>query len=394
VIARRLPPTWSPLTARAVLGARRSAAQAREDQQQLRRLLRQRHGARDLLLTDSGTSALRLAFTAATSRGGASNLVALPAWSCYDLATAADGAGADVILYDLDPATLGPDWDSFEAALSHDPAAVVIVHPFGIPVTMNAVRQRTAARGTLVIEDAAQAVSAEIEGLPVGSHGDMAILSFGRGKGWTGGSGGALLLGKYAPADLTLPGPERLASPPGTVGILAKSLVQWALGRPALYALPASLPFLGLGRTVYHPPHVPSRPTDAMAALLLAVDPLLDEEVATRRKQAARLRATVESSGAGVVPGQGTGNPSWLRLPFLPSDRLRRRLDGSAGRRLGILQGYPIPLARLPGFADRLLHQVPAPGAEQLAARLHTIPTHSLLTEGDLRRIERWLTAS
>ncbi len=67
------------------------------------------------VLTDSGTTALTLAIRAAQRiRPGP---VSLPAYCCYDLATAADGAGADVLLYDLDPLTLGPDWSSFERTL-------------------------------------------------------------------------------------------------------------------------------------------------------------------------------------------------------------------------------------------------------------------------------------
>lgn len=389
---RSLPPTWSPLTARAVLGARRSAAEAVEDQRGLRALLTERHGARDVLLTDSGTSALRLALTAATRRAGASRLVALPSWSCYDLATAADGADVEVVLYDLDPDTLGPDWAALDAALVHRPAAVVVVHPFGVPVSIAEVRRRAAASGAVIIEDAAQAVSAELDGRSAGSHGDLAILSFGRGKGWTGGGGGALLLGSSAPRDLALP--HDLLAPAGSAGsILAKSLVQWGLGRPALYGIPSALPFLGLGQTVYHPPHAPRHPSPAMAAMLLATNPMLGAEVEARRARAERLRARVEQSGAGTVPRPTTGTPGWLRLPFLPTDRFLPRLATSAARRLGILPGYPIPLARLPGFSGRLRHSGATPGGELLAARLHTIPTHSLVTDGDLGRIERWLGA-
>lgn len=391
MIGRCLPPTYSPLTARAVLAARRSAAQAAEDQRQLRALLLQRHAARDLLLTDSGTSALRLGLAAATARSGATRLVALPAWSCYDLATAADGADVEVVLYDLDPATLGPDWNSFEAALAHRPAAVVVVHPFGLPVPIREVRQRSAGTGTIIIEDAAQAISAELDGAPAGSLGDFGILSFGRGKGWTGGGGGALLLGGQAPEDLRLPAPASLATAGDSGAVLLKSLVQWAVGRPALYGIPSSLPFLGLGQTVYHPPHAPRHPAAAMAAMLLATNPLLNDEARIRRQNAARLRAVVEAVGAGTVPSPAAGTASWLRLPFLPSDAMLARLRGTTAKRLGILPGYPIALAQLPGFGGRVKQRLPSPGAELLAARLHTIPTHSLLTEGDLARLEQWL---
>jgi dTDP-4-amino-4,6-dideoxygalactose transaminase len=353
----------------------------------LQQHLRARYSAREVLLTDSGTSALRLALALATGRSGASRLVALPAWSCYDLATAADGAGVEVVLYDLDPLTLGPDWTSFDAALSHKSAAVVVVHPFGIPAPIAEARRRALPTGALIIEDAAQAIGAEPDGKPAGSHGDLAILSFGRGKGWTGGGGGALL----SHAEIALPSAESLDASAGSGGVLVKSLIQWGLGRPSLYGVPSSLPFVGLGQTVYHPPHAPRRPTSAMAGILMQTEPLLGSEVAARRRNAARLASAVQASGAGQVPGAGAAQGGWLRLPFLPSDTLRSRLRQGEGRRLGVLPGYPIALARLPGFAERLRHVTPTPGAELLAERLHTIPTHSLLTATDLTRIEAWL---
>lgn len=391
MIGRTLPPTHSPLTAPAVLAARRSPSGAGEDQARLRDLLRQRHATRDVLFTDSGTSALQLALTTATARPGAGRLVALPAWSCYDLATAADGANVEVVLYDLDPATLGPDWTSLESALRLRPAAVVIVHPFGLPVPVAEVRGRVGSSGTIIIEDAAQAVSAEFDGRPAGSHGDFGILSFGRGKGWTGGGGGALLLGAQSPDDLSLPRSDALAPSASSGSALLKSLVQWALGRPSLYGIPASMPFLGLGQTVYHPAHPPRHPTSVMAAMLLATAPLLAGEVSVRRRNAERLRGVVEASGLGSVPRAVTGTPSWLRLPFLPSDRSFARVQQGDARRLGILPGYPIALAHLPGFAGRLRHTGETPGGIELAARLHTIPTHSLMGESDLQRLEEWI---
>lgn len=384
MIGRTLPPTWSPITAGAVLAGRAGGSTA---QAALQQQLRARYAARDVLLTDGGTSALRLGLTLATARSGASRLVALPAWSCYDLATAADGAGVEVVLYDLDPLTLGPDWASFDAALAKGPAAVVVVHPFGIPAPIALAKQHARLAGALVIEDAAQAIGAELDGKPAGSHGDLAILSFGRGKGWTGGGGGALL----SLGDLALPAPESLEAPAGSGGVLVKSLIQWGLGRPSLYGIPSSLPFLGLGQTVYHPPHAPRRPTSAMAGILMRTEPLLGNEVTVRRRHAARLTSAVQSAGAGQVPGADAVQGGWLRLPFLPSDALLRRLRRGEGRQLGILPGYPIALARLPGFAERLRHVTPTPGADLLAERLHTIPTHSLLSAADLTRIEAWL---
>ena len=68
--------------------------------------LRARYAATDVVLTDSGTSALILALQALVPAGGT---VAYPAYACIDLTAAALGAGMRVRLYDLDPATLSPD---------------------------------------------------------------------------------------------------------------------------------------------------------------------------------------------------------------------------------------------------------------------------------------------
>ena len=56
------------------------------------------------------------------------------------------------------------------------------------------------------------------------------------------------------------------------------------------------------------------------------------------------------------------------------------------------MPGYPLSLADLPGFAGRVFNAAdPFPGARRLAARLGTLPTHSLVEPADLTDIRRWL---
>src|SRR3990172_5080290 len=93
-VFRRQLPVYSPVSWQAIwagIGAAlstRSAAAARE---QLTGLIKQRFDASDVLLTDSGTAALRLAIAGA-ARANPGSCTALPAYCCYDVATAADGA--------------------------------------------------------------------------------------------------------------------------------------------------------------------------------------------------------------------------------------------------------------------------------------------------------------
>src|SRR5262249_36974288 len=152
-------------------------------------LLRSRYDARVVHLTSSGTSALQVAIRLARVRAG-DGPVALPAYGCYDIASAAVGADLPIALYDVDPATLSPDLDSLSAVLAGGARIVVVAPVAGMPVDWSGVEQCAGAFGAFLVEDAAQGHGAFLRGRPVGSLGPLSVLSFGRGKGWTGGAGG------------------------------------------------------------------------------------------------------------------------------------------------------------------------------------------------------------
>jgi len=390
---RVLPPVHSPVTLAAVAsGIGALAGGAARARAEVMAGLGERFGCRDLLLTDSGTSALTLALRAGAKR--APGPVALPAYCCYDIATAADGAGVQVLLYDLDPATLGPDLPTLRAALEQGARTVVVAHLYGIPVDLAAVRSLADQHAALLIEDAAQGAGAGYGGRPLGSLGSLGVLSFGRGKGVTSGCGGALLgnddAGSTALAavrDGLLPGSTSATEP---IALLA----QWLLARPSLYAIPASLPFLGLGETVYRRP----RETRGMSAFALGVLrrtlPATDREAAARRAHAERLlqRLGVAVKNLEAVRPPAGAVPGYLRLPVLAQDASRGRLGSGAARHLGIRPGYPATLSELPGFGIRVRNaRAGFPGARRLVASLFTLPTHGLLSDRDLRTLERWV---
>lgn len=391
---RYLPPVRSPVTLGAVLAGLAPAASAPE---QVRARIAAEYAPDDVLLTDSGTSALRLALAgAALSAGRADALVAMPAYCCYDIATAADGAGVRVALYDLDPATLSPDPGSLERALALGARAVVVAHLYGFPVDLGMVRRLAAQARALLIEDAAQGVGGSYEGRALGAHGELAILSFGRGKGRTGGGGGALLARGARGLELlervrSLAGPSR-----GGRRSALRLAAQWLLARPSLYRLPASLPFLGLGETPYHQPWEPRAMAPGPAAALLWSWEASGREAARRRATGTELiRQLTEGRkdepaghwGRPVRPVAGA-QPGYLRFPLvLDAPRDLRPVRG-----LGIMPGYPLALPDLPGFGSRCAVTGEAHhGARTLAARLCTLPTHSWVRTRDLDGMERWL---
>jgi perosamine synthetase len=337
--------------------------------------LRQAYSPRELYLTDSGTSALRLALQAAQAVTNAP--VALPAYSCYDVATAADGAGTPFLLYDLDPATLSPDLGSLRGVLEAGARCVVVAHLYGVPADLGAVEALAAEFGALVIEDAAQGSGCEWKGKPAGAHGALGVLSFGRGKGVTGGRGGALLVNDTsleAAVSAAWQASTGIRTPRGSIRDFLVLKAQWLFGRPSLYWIPASLPFLGLGETTYKAPHPAGGISTLAAGVLTRTLPLVSAEVPLRLGNAARLGAAV--TGVGHVRPASGWESGWLRYPVVLQRTATDVLtDYHAG--FGVMRGYPQSLSDLEGFGARRLNAADwFPGARMLAERLVTIPTH------------------
>jgi dTDP-4-amino-4,6-dideoxygalactose transaminase len=354
-------------------------------------LLRAEYAPRELLLTDSGTSALALALSlSAAERPGP---VALPAFCCYDIATAVDAAGVPFVLYDVDPATLGPDFDSLRRVLASGARTVVVAHLYGIPVDLGAAMALADEFGVAVVEDAAQGVGARWRGRTLGTVGRYGVLSFGRGKGVTGGGGGALLANTPdAAAALRMRTSEVSARRPG-LRLAAATAAQWLLARPSVYGVPSALPFLGLGETIYRAPRPPARP--ALFTLGVLSRTLRDTETETsiRKAHARRLLAAIGASpelrGYRAPAGAEAG---YLRFPLFVASKARGRFEVPAARRLGIWPSYPRSLADLPGFGERKKSAETCAGARELAAALVTLPTHGRLQERDLRGLEQLIS--
>ncbi len=395
-LGRVIPPVRSPLSLQALgtgLAALVSGAGSAESV--LSETLCRRFGSRRLIFTDSGTSALILALRATRDDGAPGPApVALPAYGCYDLATAADGADVPVLLYDIDPETLGPEMTSLRAALERGARTVVVAHLYGVPVDLALVRAELRTPGARLVEYAAQGAGAAYVGRPLGAHGSYAVLSFGRGKGITSGQGGALLANDKQASAIIKELSSSVSAARADLSEPLAAAAQWLLARPSLYGIPSSLPFLGLGETVYRPPREPRQMSAFALGVLGRTLELADRETGMRRARAERLLAAIQRHGATIKPILAPRHsvPGWLRLPVIAADTQRSRLRSAQARRLGIMPGYPETLADLPGFRARVRNvDARFDGARHLTASLFTLPTHGALSEADLSRLERWL---
>lgn len=386
-------PVHSPITAGALGAALRTAlwggGAGGAARHRLAETLAGEFDARVVTLCGSGTDALARALGVAAARVGRDTKVALPAYTCFDLATAACTAGLPVVLYDLDPVTLGPDLDSLREALRAGALVVVVSPLYGMPVDWEGVEALAAEFGAVPIEDAAQGQGACWRGRVLGSLGPLSVLSFGRGKGWTGGAGGALLLRYPGASEEEVP--RAVEAPDRKAPILA--VAQWVLGRPAWYGVPASIPWLGLGETRYREPS-PARELGSVSAVLLEATREAAARAAVSRRALAGELLMRLPAGGGVLPVEPLpgASPGYLRLPLRVPGGGRHLASSREARRLGIASGYPSPLAELPALRA-LLSGGPKswPGAEALVRELITLPTHPLVTGADLDSLARWL---
>ncbi len=387
-------PVYSPLPigalaagVRALMGGGRGAAEGVDA------LLRGGYVPQELLLTDSGTSALALALSlSAAERPGP---VALPAFCCYDIATAVDAAGVAFTLYDVDPTTLGPDFDSLRRVLSSGASTVVVAYLYGIPVDLVAVGAVADEFGAAVVEDAAQGVGAYWRGRAVGTAGQYGVLSFGRGKGVTGGGGGALLANTTEAGAALRTQAAQVSARRNGLRPAAVAAAQWLLARPSVYGVLSAMPLLGLGDTIYRAPHPPAKPALFTLGVLSRTLRGAETETSIRRAHAQRLLDAI-----GTEPGlRGYRAPAgaeagYLRFPLFVASRARGRLGAPAARRLGIWPSYPRSLADLSGFGERRMNTTePCAGGRELAAALVTLPTHGRLEERDLRGLEQLISS-
>jgi dTDP-4-amino-4,6-dideoxygalactose transaminase len=118
--------------------------------------------------------------------------VAVPTFCCTSVIPPILAVRAIPILTDvgeelsLTPETLG-------RVLSSKTKAVIVPHLFGNPSQIKEIVEMCHDRGIFVIDDAAQAFGATLDGQPLGTFGDAGVVSFGNGKICFGTGGGVLV---------------------------------------------------------------------------------------------------------------------------------------------------------------------------------------------------------
>jgi perosamine synthetase len=353
---------------------------------EVERQIRQEFGVRHVFLTSSGKAALTLTFKALRALAPAARTrVVLPAYTCFSVPAAVLNAGLQPVLCDIDPATFDFDHRELGAKVNDQTLCVVAQHLFGVPAAIEKIRAVCQRHRVLLVEDAAQAMGGECCGRRLGTLGDVGIFSLGRGKSITCGSGGVVVTNSDAMAIAIAA--HYYALPCSTPFEQLKDFVACLLMavfiRPSLYWIPASLPFLGLGRTVFPRTIQVRRLSGVKAGLLRGWQRHLAESNRARATSTAFFDARVRTRERSQRP-----SAPLLRLPIVVSSREEReRLYALSQKRgLGLSVAYPSPINEIPEIASTFGGQR-FPGARQVADRLLTLPTHHWLSMNDKRAI-------
>ena len=149
------------------------------------------HSVPHALTCASGTLAVEAALRAL--RVGPGDEVVMAAYDYESNFLTVHAIGAKPVLIDVHPGNWNLDPANLAAAFTPRTKAVICSHLHGGLVPMREVTELCHQHNVGVVEDAAQAPGATVQGQPAGTWGDVGTLSFGGSKLLTAGRGGALL---------------------------------------------------------------------------------------------------------------------------------------------------------------------------------------------------------
>jgi dTDP-4-amino-4,6-dideoxygalactose transaminase len=382
-IKRTIPPAASPLSFTEILhglcGMRNKKAAKKLENE-----IREYYNAKYVFTVSSGKAALFLILTG-MKMASKRRKVIIPAYTCYSVPSAIVKAGLDAIPCDMKPDTLDYDFEKLQLALDSETLCVISTHLFGIPSDVERIRRICSGRGIYVIEDAAQAMGVTEGDKKIGTYGDAAFFSLGRGKNITCGSGGIIVTSSDAISSAISKAFEEVKREPATE--IMKTLIEIFLMtiflNPSLYWIPDNLPFLKIGETIFDTNFPVYRLSDFKAGLL---DRCFSKLERLNRARASVSELYMDAMKPGrVIPIYHAGRP-YLRFPIYQDDAGCKDRTYDRFRNHGVSRMYPDSVNRI---KELKIHSMGGeyPGAERIAKTLLTLPTHILLKDKDINAL-------
>ncbi len=386
-----LPPTAVPVTARDLQAGLRTSSHTLDlFQEDLAAYFGINPEA--LALASSGRTALYCLLQGLKSKQSSRSQIIMPAYTCPAVARVAIDLELKPIFVDLSPQTMRYDLEQLAAAVNDNTLAVVLVHPFGIPLPVDDTTILAHDVGAVIIEDAAQAMGARWDGRPVGTRGDFGLFSLGPGKPISTGGGG-IAIANRPDAIPTLNSGWATLPTPGSFGSaqawMRQAAFQLAFHPRGWWAATQA----GLHRVGNHEAswgYSLTKLTTAQAGIGHALLPRLDEINTDRRRHAEILTVAIkQSSTLQTINIREEADPIFLRFPIIAESKQQREnlFNEFWANGIGVGRLYEETLPTI----YPAINAASFPGAEIIAHRLLTLPTHHYVTKDDLLTMSRIL---
>jgi perosamine synthetase len=386
-------PAGAPIRLTDLVRWARSGLSGRGAADSLQQHLCGRFGVRHAFPTITGRAGLTLLLRAMRRLAPPERVeVVLPSYTCYSVAASVVKAGLHPRLLDVAPETLDYEGRLHDGADYSRTLAVIATNLYGLPNDLPALEQFSRRHGLFLIDDAAQALGASMAGRWSGTWGDAGLFSFDKGKNVAAIDGGVVVTSRDDLAEAFTRELAAAACPPRIDSAVRvfKAVAYALMLHPSLYGVPARIPQLGLGRTVFTTEFELSRIDPLLARLALTMMSRLDDFTARRLANATALGEGISALPGirGIRPLAGAA-PVYVRLPVLFETTSSRdaavRALNHAG--IGATASYPASLADVPELRSLLgATEGLASGGRLVAARIATLPTHPYVSEKAIAR--------
>lgn len=309
-------------------------------------------GVKHAVAVSSGTAGLHLALLA-HGIGPGDEVITAP-FTFIASANAILYVGAKPVFADVEDQTFCIDPAAVEAAITPRTRAILPIHLYGHPAPMPELEAIARRHGLLIVEDAAQAHGAAINGRKAGTFGASAVFSLYPTKNMMAAEGGLVTTNDDDTADRLRMLRSHGASTTYEHEMLGYNFrlsdLHAAIGRGQL----ARLPGFNAARR---------RHADVLTEGLTGIDGVI---------------TPVERAGYHHVFHQYT-----VRVPGR-RDELQQKL---AEREVESRVYYPKPVHQQPLYRERGYGNASFPVSERLSQEVLSLPVHPALTDDDLQRV-------
>lgn len=309
-------------------------------------------GTAHAVATSNGTTALHAALLAAGI--GQGDEVIVPSFSFIASASTVSMCGATPIFCDVDEQTFTISTAQIEERVTPRTKAVIGVHLFGHPFDVPGVQRICEKHSLALIEDAAQAHGANLNGEKIGGFGRFGCFSFYATKNMTTGEGGMVTTNEKAMA-------ERL-----------RQIINHGQTEKYLHT-----------RLGYN-----YRMTDIAAAIGLVQLKKLEKFNVRRRRNAEFLTSNIRCRGVippAVAPGAHHVYHQYV-IRLTEEFPLKRPefIDYLGAKGIGTAVHYPLPIHKQPLYALQN-DPDPCPVSTTLSSSVLSLPVHPLLDGKELK---------